>query len=107
MLSLFDGGMMRASPHRARPSSTVRVPQCCQYGHNGQGTALMLSGQPVMIMSARAHISGSLTKACWNASSLSGDRQAWWMAMSSGMLGPGWGLNHESVSGRAISLPGQ
>ena len=63
---------MRASPHRTRPSSMVRVSQCCQYGHNGQGTALISLGQPVMIMLVRACISGSLTKACWNASFLSG-----------------------------------
>ena len=67
---------MRASPHRTRPSYMVRVLQCCQYWHNGQGTTLMLSGQPVMIMSARVHISGLLTKACGNASFLSGNRQA-------------------------------
>ena len=53
----------------------------------------MLLGQPVMIMLVRAHILGLLTKACWNASFLPGDRQAWWMAMSSGMSGPGHGLN--------------
>ena len=98
---------MRASPHRTRPSSMVRVSQCCQYGHNRQGTALMSLGQPVIIMLVRACISGSLTKACWNASFFSMDRQAWWMAMSSGMSGPGGGLNQESVSGRAISLLGQ
>ena len=67
----------------------------------------MSLGQPVMIMSARACISGLLTKACWNASFLSLDRQAWWMAMTSGMSGPGCGLNQKSVSGRAISLLGQ
>ena len=77
---------MRTSPHRTRPSSTVRVSQYCQYRHNGQGTALMLSGQPVMIMSVRACILGSLTKACWNVSFLSGDRQAWWMVISSGYV---------------------
>ena len=49
---------MRVSPQRTRPSSTVRVSQCCQYGHKGQGTAFMSSGQPVMIVSARVHISG-------------------------------------------------
>ena len=37
--SLSDGGMMRASPCRTRPSSMARVSQCCQYGHNRQGTA--------------------------------------------------------------------
>ena len=106
ILSLSDGGMMRASPHRTRPSSTVRVSQCCQYGHNGQGTALMLLGQPVIIMLVRAHISGLLTKVCWNASFLSGDRQAWWMAISNRMSGQEYGLNQESVLGRAISLLG-
>ena len=65
---------MRASPLRPGSSSMVRVSQCCQYGCNGQGTTLMSSGQPVMIMLARVHISGLLTKACWNASSLSRDR---------------------------------
>ena len=34
-LSHSDGGMMRASPCRKRPSSMVRVSQCCQYGCNG------------------------------------------------------------------------
>ena len=29
------------------------------------------------------------------------------MAISNGKLGPGWGLNQESVSGMTISLPGQ
>ena len=53
----------------------------------------MSLGQPVMIMLARVHILGSLIKACWNASFLSGDRQAWSMAMSSGMSGQGHGLN--------------
>ena len=106
ILSPSDRGTMRASPCRMRPCSTVRVSHCSQYGHNGQGTTLMSSGQPVMIMLVRACILGSLTKACWNASFLSGDRWAWWMAMSSGMSGPGHGLNWESVSGRAISLPG-
>ena len=65
---------MRASPHRMRPSSRVRVSGCCQYGCNGKGTTLISLGQPVMIMSTRACILGSLTKACWNASFLSGDR---------------------------------
>ena len=55
---------MRASPCRTRPSSTVRVSQCCQYGQRGRGTSLMSSGQPVMMRLARAHISGSFTKAC-------------------------------------------
>ena len=55
---------MRALPHRTRPSLMVRVSQCCQYGWRGQGTSLMSSGQPVMMRSARARISGSLTKAC-------------------------------------------
>ena len=65
---------MRASPHRTRSSSMVRVSQCHQYGHNRQGTAWMSLGQPVMIMSARVCILGLLTKTCWNASFLSGDR---------------------------------
>ena len=107
ILSLSDGGVMRASQHRTRPSSMVRVSQCCQYGDNRQGNALMSLGQPVIIISARAHILGLLRKACWNASFLSGDRQAWWMAMSSGMSGSGHGLNPESVLGRAISLLGK
>ena len=34
-----------------------------------------------------------------------GDRWAWWMAISNAISGPGLGLKHESVSGRAISLP--
>ena len=106
ILSFSDGGMMRASPHRTRPSSMVRASQCCQFGCNRWGTALMSLALPVMIMSARVHILGLLTKACWNASFLSRGRQAWWMAMSSGMSGPGCWLNWESVSGRAISLLG-
>ena len=67
----------------------------------------MSSGQPVMMRSARAHISGSFTKACWKASLWSGVMQAWWMAISNGRSGPGLGLNQESVSGMTISLPGQ
>ena len=67
---------MRASPHRTRLSLMVRVSRCCQYGWRGQGTSLMSSGQPVMMRLARAHISGSFTKACWKASLQSGIMQA-------------------------------
>ena len=67
---------MRASPCRTRPSSMVRVSQCCQYGWRGQGTSLMSSGKPVMMRLARARISGSFTKACWKASLQSGMMQA-------------------------------
>ena len=35
----------------------------------------MSSGQPVMMKLARAHISGSFTKACWKASLWSGMMQ--------------------------------
>ena len=101
------GGMMSASPHRTRLSSMVRVSLCCQYGQRGQGTCLMSSGQPVMMRSVRTHISGSLMKACWKASLWSGIMQAWWIAISNGRSGPGWGLNQKSVSGMTISLPGQ
>ena len=59
---------MSASPHRTRPSLMVRVSLYCQFGQRGQGTSLMSSGQPVMMRLARAHISGSLMKACWKAS---------------------------------------
>ena len=62
ILSPSDGRMMRASSQRRRPSSMMRVSRCCQYGCNRQGTTLMSSGQPVMIMLARACISGSLTR---------------------------------------------
>ena len=98
---------MRASPHRTRPSSTVRFSQCCQYGWRGQGTSLMSLGQPVMMRLARARISGSFTKACWKASLWSCVMQAWWIAISSGRSGPGLGLNQESMSGMTISLPGR
>ena len=98
---------MRASPHRTRPSSMVRVSWCCQYGWRGGGTSLMSFGQPVMMRLARAHISGSFTKACWKASLQSGIMCAWWIAISSGRSGPDLGLNWESVSGMTISLPVQ
>ena len=48
----------------------------------------MSSGQPVMMRSARACISGSFTKACWKASLQSGVMWAWWMAVSSRRSGP-------------------
>ena len=67
----------------------------------------MSSGQPVMIGSVRAHISGLLTKACWKASLQVGVMWALWIVISNGKSGPGWGLNQESVSGMTISLPGQ
>ena len=106
-LSLLAGGMMSALPHGTRPSSMVRVSLWSKYGQRGQGTSLMSSGQPVTMRSARARISGSLTKACWKASLLSGIMQAWWIVISHGRSGPGRGLNQESVSGMTISLPGQ
>ena len=59
---------MSASPCRTRPSLMVRVLLCSQYGQRGQGTSLMSLGKPVMMRSMRAHISGSLMKACWKAS---------------------------------------
>ena len=31
---------------------------------------------------------------------------AWWIVISNGRSGPGWGLNQESMSGMTISLPG-
>ena len=43
-LSLSKGVTMRASPWKTRPSSKVRVSQCCQYGCKGWGTAFMSSG---------------------------------------------------------------
>ena len=98
---------MRASPCRTRPSSMMRVSQCCQYGWRGWETSLMSLGQAVMMRSARACISGSFTKACWKASLQSGVMWAWWIVISNGRSGPGWGLNLESVSGMTISLPGQ
>ena len=107
VLSLSAGGMTSASPCRTRPSSTVRVSWCCQYRWRGRGTSLMSSGQPVMMRLARAHISGSFTKACWKASLQSGVMRAWWIAISSGRSGPGLGLNWESVSDMTISLPGR
>ena len=67
---------MRASPHRTRPSSMVRVSRCCQYGRRGGGTSLMSSGRPVMMRLARACISGSFIKACWKASLQSGMMRA-------------------------------
>ena len=66
-LSFLAGGMMSASPHRTRPSLMVRVSLCCQYRQRGWGTSLMSAGQPVMMMLARALISGSLMKACWES----------------------------------------
>ena len=95
ILSLSEGGTTRAPPWRTRPSSTVRVSWCCQLGCKGWETSLMSSGQAVMMMSVRACISGSLMKACWNTSFWSEDRWPWWMAISSGMLGPGCGLKWE------------
>ena len=38
ILYLSDGGTMRTSPCRTWPSTMVRVSQCCQFGHNRQGT---------------------------------------------------------------------
>ena len=105
-LSLLVGGMTSASPHRTRPSLMVRVSLCCQYGQRGQGTSLMSLGQPVTMRSARAHISGSLTKAYWKAPLQPGIMQASWIVISNGKSGPGQGLNQESVSGMTISLPG-
>ena len=67
----------------------------------------MSLGQPVIMRSARACISGSLMKACWKASLQSGVMWAWWIAISNGRSGPGQGLNQESVSGMTFSLPGQ
>ena len=66
----------------------------------------MSSGQAVTMRLVRAHIPGSLMKACWKASLQSGIMWAWWIVISNGRLGPGWGLNLESVSGMTISLPG-
>ena len=66
----------------------------------------MSAGQPVMMRSARALISGLLMKACCKASLQVGVMWAWWIAISRGK-GPGWGLNQESVSGMTISLPEQ
>ena len=94
-LFLSAGGMIRASPHRTRLSSMVRVSLCCQYGQRGWGTSLMPLGQPVMMRSVGTSISGSLTKACWKASLQSGIMRAWWIAISNGRSGPGWGLNWE------------
>ena len=105
-ISFSAGGMMSASPYRTRPSSMVRVSLCCQYGQRGQGTSLMSSGQPVMMRSVRALISGSLMKACWKDSLQVGIMWVWWIAISNGKLGPGQGMNRESVSGMTISLSG-
>ena len=91
-LSFSAGGMMSASACRTRPSSMVRVSLCCKYRWRGWGISLMSSGQPVMIRLARACISGLLMKACWKASLWCGVRQAWWIAISNGRSGPGWGL---------------
>ena len=60
----------------------------------------------MIMMSMRACISTSLTKACGNASFQSGDR---WIVMNGNVqwdVGPGCGLKQERASGRAISLPG-
>ena len=62
--------------------------------------------QPGMMISARAHISTSISKASWRVSFQRGNRQAWWMAISNAISGPGLGLKCESVSGRAISFKG-
>ena len=106
-LSLLVGGMVSASPHRTRLSSTVSISLCCQYGQRGWGTSFMSSDQPMMMRSARACISWSLMKACWKASLQSGIMWVWWMVISNGRSGPGQGLNQESVSGMTISLTGQ
>ena len=45
---------MIASPCRISPSSTVSASRCPWYGHNAFGTSLILSGHPVMVVSARA-----------------------------------------------------
>ena len=63
---------MSGSPHRTRPSLMVRVYLHCQYGCREQETSLMSLGLPETMRSARAHISGSLMKACWKASLQSG-----------------------------------
>ena len=53
IFSLSDGGMMRASPQRMRPSSTVKMFLWSWYGCRACWTSLILSGQPAMIVSAR------------------------------------------------------
>ena len=92
-LSLSAGGMTSASPCRTRPFLMVRVSLCCQYRQRGWGTSLMSLGQPVTMRLARAHISWSLMKACWKASLQFGITWAWWIVISNGRSGPGWGLN--------------
>ena len=97
VLSLSEGGMMRASPHRTRPSSTVRV------SHNVASKDIRGARNHLYVIWANwwwwcqqecASLE-SLMKVCWNASFCSGDRWAWWKAMSSGMSGPGHGLKQE------------
>ena len=58
---------------------------------------MMLLGQPEMMISAGAHISISISKVSWRAPFWTGDRQAWWMAISNAISGPGLGLKCESV----------
>ena len=64
--SLSDGGMMRASPQRMRPSSTVRVFLWPGYGQRSCEPSLILSGQPTTIVSVRKQRSGSSWMRAWN-----------------------------------------
>ena len=90
--SLSDGEMMRASPWDLSPSSTVSDSQCYQKGHSGHVTYLMSSSQLEMMMSSRKCISSSFSKANWRAYFQTGDRPAWWMAISNAISGPGFNL---------------
>ena len=60
IFSLSNGGMMRASSQRIRPSSTVRMFLWPWYGHRAYGTSLTSSDQSAMIMSAREQKVGYL-----------------------------------------------
>ena len=85
IFSLSDTGMIRASPQRMRPSSTVRVYLWPWYGHRACGTSLILSGQPAMIVSARKQRSGTSWMRVWNSVFLSGVMCTWLMVMSRGI----------------------
>ena len=80
---------MRASPQRMRPSSTVRMLLSPWYGCTACGTSLILSGQPVIIVSAREQRSGSSWMRAWNSIFLSGVMCTWLTVMSKRYL---WSL---------------
>ena len=81
IFSLSDAGMMRASPQRMRPSSTVRMFLWPWYGCRTHGTSLILSGPPVMIISTREWRSRSSWMRVWNSVLLLGMMCTWLMVL--------------------------